>query len=129
MLQDPALGVAGEDDLDQRPGTRGVARIQPARSAAWLEEDIAARQAIGIDGQEEDVIAGRRSRLAGLTASSAGEAARPEVEDEPQSEALVRLLAAEGQDRALRRLVQDGRVGGRLTEMVQQPAFGDLASC
>ena len=58
MLQDPALGVAGEEDLVNARAARR--RADPTGQVAGLaQEDVVARQAIGIDGQEEDVIAGR----------------------------------------------------------------------
>ena len=97
FLKRRALGVAGQEDaVNARDAGR---RADPGGQIGRLaQEDIAARQAGRIEDQEEDVVAGDLPP-GGLAASSAGEAARPEVEDQSQSEALVRLRAAEREDR------------------------------
>src|SRR5262249_27240583 len=119
-LKGVTLGVTGEEDAVDSWGAG--CRANPVGQGGGLaREDIASRQMGRIEGQEEEMVADH-TRWAGLTASPSRKAAGPDVEDEAQSESLVGLCAAERQDRAHRRLIQHGRVGGRLTVMIQQPA-------
>ena len=106
------------------PGTRGVARMNSANRLAWPWTNSLACEMFWIKNHEEDIVAADRTCL-GLAAPAAGKAPRPELQDQRQAEALVRLGAPERKDRAQRRFVEHRRIRRRLALVVQQPPSGN----
>ena len=121
-FESPVFGVARQDDAIDGRGARCRAN-EIDQLPNLLLKMLTSPEGLGIEQQEEDAIAfGIKGRFASRAASR--ERSGEDVDDHSESESLVSLLAAEGEDRAGRLPIEDVRVGGGTSFGIEQPSFG-----
>ena len=121
--KNPTFGISGELDRIDSFGARAIARITRKRGRL-VDPMLSAGERGRLKNDEQDVVAFGDRRSLG-TGSSAGQTGRENVERETEAEPFVRLRSADRQNRAERRLIQDGWVVRRLALMVKQPTVGN----